>query len=239
MQVSDATYRFGSTQNGTRETHHGVEFPNKAGTPVLAVAAGQVIFAGNDDVATLAWVPKFYGNVVVIRHFFAGTPLPIFTLYAHLQDVYSHEGERVLAGQAIGSVGSTGTAVGSHLHFEVRLGANRYANVQNPILWLMPISGHGVLAGKVVDTAGKLVAIELNVQPYKDGALHLEPYTALTTYETKELPVSSDPVVQENFAAGDIPAGQYRVSLVWQGKLFEQSVSVQAGRLTYITFVVK
>lgn len=41
----EASYRYGSTQNGQREVHHGVEFINKAGIPVLAAADGTVVFA--------------------------------------------------------------------------------------------------------------------------------------------------------------------------------------------------
>src|SRR5690349_18876452 len=36
----DETYLYASTANGTREPHHGVEFPNKSGTPVYAAAEG-------------------------------------------------------------------------------------------------------------------------------------------------------------------------------------------------------
>src|SRR5512133_1448811 len=45
----EPTYRYGSTANGTREPHHGVEFPNESGTPVYAAARGIVVFAGSDQ----------------------------------------------------------------------------------------------------------------------------------------------------------------------------------------------
>ena len=44
----DVTYRFGSTQGGRREPHHGVEFLNSHGTPVFAAGEGMVIVAGSD-----------------------------------------------------------------------------------------------------------------------------------------------------------------------------------------------
>ena len=44
----DATYRFGTSQGGKREPHHGVEFLNGQSTPVLAAADGKVVFAGAD-----------------------------------------------------------------------------------------------------------------------------------------------------------------------------------------------
>ncbi len=64
--VIAATYRFGSTQEGQREPHHGVEMPAAAGTPVYAPAAGQVVFAGDDRNDHLGPYAGFYGNVVVI-----------------------------------------------------------------------------------------------------------------------------------------------------------------------------
>ena len=45
-QSVTGNYRFGSTLEGEREIHHGVEFSNPSGTPVLAAADGVVVFAG-------------------------------------------------------------------------------------------------------------------------------------------------------------------------------------------------
>ena len=39
-QQVEPSYAYGSTQNGKREPHHGVEFINAAGTPVLAAGNG-------------------------------------------------------------------------------------------------------------------------------------------------------------------------------------------------------
>ncbi|MEA2008958.1 MAG: hypothetical protein U9O54_07535, partial [Chloroflexota bacterium] len=44
----DFTYRYGSTQNGTRATHHGSDLVVECGTPVLAGADGEVVVAGGD-----------------------------------------------------------------------------------------------------------------------------------------------------------------------------------------------
>ena len=57
--------------------------------------------------------------------------------YAHLQQSsFVSEGDIVLAGQRIGTVGNTGNSSGAHLHFEVILWDDR----QNPQDYLPPLS---------------------------------------------------------------------------------------------------
>lgn len=126
----ERSYPYGSTQDGKREVHHGVEFYNPQGTPVLAATDGQVVFAGDDGQTLLAWVPALYGNVIVLEHLLAGEKL--YTLYGHLSRVGVSIGQAVKTGEPIGKVGASGTAIGSHLHFEVRRRANDYFSTRNP-----------------------------------------------------------------------------------------------------------
>ena len=56
-----------------------------------------------------------YGNYIKIKHYNG-----YYTLYAHLSEVYVKKGEKVVKGQIIGYMGSSGNANGKHLHFEVR-----------------------------------------------------------------------------------------------------------------------
>lgn len=104
------TSRFGFRTHpifGTRRLHAGVDFRGATGTPVLAAAAGTVVFAG----------PRSgYGNAVIIDHGGA-----LATLYAHQNRLSVATGAKVAAGQAVGTVGSTGFSTGPHLHFEARL----------------------------------------------------------------------------------------------------------------------
>jgi len=155
----EPTYRFGTTQGGRRDPHHGVEFLNPYGTPVLAAADGIVVVAG-DDLQPISpegsWppvyygaYPNFYGNLVVIQHevplaiqqAVPEMPEPLYTLYGHLSEIGVKVGDKVHTGQEIGKVGMGGAATGSHLHFEVRLGVNDYLNSRNPELYLAPHTG--------------------------------------------------------------------------------------------------
>lgn len=88
--------------------HHGVDLAAPEHSPIRAIGAGQVIYA--DPYAG-------YGNVVVVRHHDGST-----SHYGHCHLIKVKTGQRVKAGQIVGTVGSTGISTGPHLHFEIRIG---------------------------------------------------------------------------------------------------------------------
>ncbi len=92
---------------GENGFHEGVDFPADAGTPVVAAASGKVVFAGEQ---------YQYGKMVKTDH---GNGL--VTRYAHASRLNVRDGDLVLRGQRVATVGSTGRSTGPHLHFEVRL----------------------------------------------------------------------------------------------------------------------
>jgi murein DD-endopeptidase MepM/ murein hydrolase activator NlpD len=97
---------FGQAGGSWSSGHHtGLDFAAATGTPVFAALAGKVVEAG--------WGGA-YGNHIIVRH-----DNGVETLYAHLNSTAVAKGERVLRGQRIGAVGSTGNSSGPHLHFEV------------------------------------------------------------------------------------------------------------------------
>ena len=254
----DPSYRFGSTQSRLRDPHHGVEFLNRTGTPVLAAADGKVVVAGTDLEPTSAhgvWpitfygpYSNFYGNLVVIEHAapaalvsaFPDIPLPVYTLYGHLSAIDVQPGQEVQAGQEIGKVGMAGIATGSHLHFEVRLGQNSYKASRNPELWLAPHSDsnnqpNGALAGRFLnsyDANLELPSVVLQHLPSgPDGPSDFQ--ISMATYEESGL--SGQPPYLESFGAGDLPAGWYRVTFPMNG-LRKELVQVFPGQLTVLTF---
>jgi len=233
----ESTYRYGSTQNNLREPHHGVEFANPFGTPVLAAADGEVVFAGSDDKADLSPWSDFYGNAVVIKHSFAEQDL--FTLYGHLSKIDVATGDVITRGTKIGEVGTAGAAIGSHLHFEVRLYDNTYGSTRNPELWLIPGQENGALAIRITGGSGGFIPVALNVQViFLDGSR--KSIAQPEAYDFREkLPVSSDEVYEENYSLGDLPAGDYRLSFVLLGKLHERFIEIEPGLLTLVEIAIK
>ena len=124
--------------------HEGVDFPVKAGTPVLAAKAGTIIRVDNaftewtpaqeqaafDAAQAIGYTPSatldhLRGRQVWIDHGNA-----IVTRYAHLRSTAPlREGETVTQGQVIGEAGSSGYSDGGpHLHFEIRVGEDFYGD---------------------------------------------------------------------------------------------------------------
>lgn len=89
------------------EVHHGIDVAAPAGARVVAAQAGTVA-TGYD--AT-------YGTYVLI------VGGGFVTLYGHLERAAVRAGQRVEAGQGIGTVGNEGLSTGSHLHFGLAVGA--------------------------------------------------------------------------------------------------------------------
>lgn len=238
----DTASRFGTLRKGLRDAYHGVQFLNSTGTPVLAAAAGDVIVAGDDSQTVYGTRQNQYGNLVIIEHSLPGVDVPVYTLYAHLSEVHVKAEGDVQAGQQIGLVGMTGSALGSTLYFEVRLGENSYAAARNPELWLQLLSDDagqlaGALAGRIVDGDGNYVPVPNilveNVRSAGQGIRQLY----LKTYVNKKLMGASP--LQESFAAADLPEGTYQLSFYYNNQLYQREVEVQPGMLTMVSFTVK
>jgi murein DD-endopeptidase MepM/ murein hydrolase activator NlpD len=236
------TDRFGSYQQKTRRALNGVYFLNSSGTPVLAAADGEVVFAGNDQEVPQGPVRDMYGNLVIIQHRLPGVERPVYTLYAHLSEIAVETGEIVQAGQEIGAVGMSGNAAGSTLYFEVRLGENSYQNARNPELWLEPLpdeSGQpqGALAGRVLDVKGNFLKIT-NIVLERLAGPGLPAIDQIYTRTYTDSRMQGLSPWKETFAAGDLPAGEYQIS-IWMDGMKQRVVKVQPGKLTVVTMTIK
>ena len=92
---------------GTAAMHAGVDIPGSIGTPIYATADGMVSRSERAG---------GYGNLIEVDH-----GRGIATRYGHLSKIMVAPNTRVVRGQLIGLMGSTGRSTGSHLHYEVRI----------------------------------------------------------------------------------------------------------------------
>lgn len=95
---------FGVSQG---QRHDGIDIVAPEGTPVLAAAAGKVIYSDNGI--------SGYGNLVIVEHAGGFT-----SVYAHNRRNLVRVEQQVKQGQPLAEVGNTGRADGYHLHFEIR-----------------------------------------------------------------------------------------------------------------------
>jgi murein DD-endopeptidase MepM/ murein hydrolase activator NlpD len=108
VESYDLTARFGAVSGLWSTSHTGLDFAAPTGAPIRAVSDGVVTQVGYDGA---------YGNKTVLR-LPDGTEL----WFCHQTATAVGVGEKVAAGDVIGTVGATGNVTGPHLHLEVRRG---------------------------------------------------------------------------------------------------------------------
>lgn len=122
----DLIYGFGPERrpNGTVIRWNGIGISAPTGTPVRAVKAGTVAYAGPFE---------GYGPTVMLSH---GDGF--YTLYLYLEDIGVVEGRTVAAGQVVGTVGGADTPEGPHVEFQIRapLDGRGTPQAQDPLRWL-------------------------------------------------------------------------------------------------------
>lgn len=99
--------KFGPKANGVH--NDGVNIKADFGTPIKSVAEGKVVYVGSEL--------RGYGNLVIIKH-----PNNWLTAYAHNDETYVAKNQKVIKGEVIATVGSTGNVKTPQLHFGLRKG---------------------------------------------------------------------------------------------------------------------
>jgi lipoprotein NlpD len=84
----------------------GIDIAGKAGQPVVASAAGRVVYAGSGL--------RGYGKLIIVKH-----NNTFLSAYAHNREIAVKEGQQVAKGQKIAEMGDT-DADQVKLHFEIR-----------------------------------------------------------------------------------------------------------------------
>lgn len=224
-------YRFGMTFDGKLAPHHGDDIGGGPGTAVGAAGAGTVFWAGDDLAQVFGTKTNFYGNLVVIQMNDAWNGHTLFTLYGHLSEVKVQVGQQVNTGDLIGLTGDTGVAYGPHLHFEVRQddpfgSVSYFSNVRNPELWVKPNPGASVIAGRVINSAGRFVPGARVFLQCKDALRFVD------TYWDQGTP--PDDVLMENFAISDIPNGNCNLETTIRGKLYRTSIYAEPGKVNFV-----
>lgn len=232
----DQTYTYGSTMGGNFQQHQGVEFNVPEGTPIHAIGDGEVAFAGEAEAGALT---------VVIRHDEPIEGQTVWSTYFHNSELLVETGQRVAERDPIARAGNTGRATNDHLHLEIHTTPadadpsvvvspeERYPPfTRNPQLWIDPLPGTGVIAGRVFDGSGNPMP---GARVY--GVTKPEPTeTPFSFAETYEDRANPDPVFGEHFAIGDVPAGVYVLGVQIDEAKVWRMVRVVEDRVTEVEF---
>jgi murein DD-endopeptidase MepM/ murein hydrolase activator NlpD len=103
-----------------QQTHLGEDLASLVNSPV---------YAGNRGAVVLAEPLGIYGQTVILDH-----GLGVFSSYSHLSKIDAKVGDRVEKGAVLGRTGTTGLAVGDHLHFAINL----QGEFVDPLEWWDP-----------------------------------------------------------------------------------------------------
>lgn len=140
--------------DGSLRRHSGIDIAIPEGTPVTPIAAGKVLYSGQQH---------GYGNMVIVRH-----DDGMITIYAHHSRNCVKTGDRVNKSTRIAYSGSTGRSTGPHLHFEA------WQNGRNVTEAFLPsFAGHRISEGsdaslektnlrKVIMSDGTILFIEVS-----------------------------------------------------------------------------
>lgn len=132
MPVQEGKYRV-SSGFGARwgSMHRATDFAAPVGTPIRAVASGEVTHAGGGLAGRSP-------NLIAIKSEIDGETVEIW--YNHMFDdgVFVAEGDIVNVGDIIGEVGNNGNSTGPHLHLEVHVGNidDPNGSAVDPLAWL-------------------------------------------------------------------------------------------------------
>ncbi len=228
-------YPYGSDGSGRYLLHNGLDSADEEAPLAIAPAAGTVIVARDDLDELFGWRCDWYGQLIVIELDQRQDGLPVYILFGHITDVQVGEGQRVERGDPVARQGTAGAAVVPHLHIEVRVGANAFDATRNPLLWLEPWSGSGIIAGRLIDPDGRAwqgVTMTL-IDP--EGELQ----NTWTYLADPDHLINPEPALGENFVFGPIAAGSYVLYTRIQGVEYRQEVEVTAGTITTVEVVTE
>ena len=176
------------------------------GAPVTATAHGVVLFARDFH---LGW-----GNVVIVRHAYreGGQTAYVDSLYGHLDAILVREGQQVVRGQKVGTIGNNHGMYSAHLHFELRknlrIGMARSAFARDFTNYWDPtqfIAQHGRLEG-----GGRMASVPINTFVAYNGPADLAAATAEAGGAARS-PLTPNPNAQPSATSHLRPRSVYKV----------------------------
>lgn len=192
---------------GDGRSHNAIDIAAPEGTPVIASMSGTVVKAYTSCPYNYAKTGNCpcggclnLGNYVYIQHSYNGKNY--ISRYGHFTDVNVAVGDKVKAGDVIGTVGSTGRSTGFHLDFQIYEGSLsgfvKYIDpLKNP--FLQPIEGLNANAASTsccYTYVDEVYAILNEESDYKDDCKveSLSNYdgTALKSCSVMSMPCTSD-----------------------------------------------
>lgn len=128
--------------------HNGIDmkYKDRSVKDVVAAADGEVTLAGGNR-------SSGYGVRVHIKHTTSTGSALCTTTYNHLERVYVKVGQKVMAGQAIGLEGTTGSSTGNHLHFECKLPDGKFIDPEPLINGSLTVAGATAPNGDAVESS--------------------------------------------------------------------------------------
>lgn len=224
-------YRYGGiTPAWEGVVHTGIDIDAHLSSPVRAAAPGRVVWAGYGLYAGKFDSKDPYGIAVTLEHEFGFQGEKLYTIYAHMSEVFVEPNQMVNTGDILGLVGETGATTGPHLHFEVRWKQNMFNCTLNPELWVAPPQGWGVLVGRVMNTSGSLYTSQDVIIQRSDRKQDW----IVRTYGDKY--AHGDPYFGENLVLSDLPAGDYIILIEYDKVTYKYNITINAGTVNYFRF---
>jgi murein DD-endopeptidase MepM/ murein hydrolase activator NlpD len=230
-------FPYGYDAGGRYLIHNGLDVAEPFGTPILAMADGTVVVAGDDFNRLYGWRCDWYGHLVVLELDQRWLDQPVYLLYGHVLEIAVEVGQHVNRGEQVAEVGIGGAATIPHLHFEVRVGSNEFSSTRNPLLWVHPPTTRGLIVGRIVDPEGRpWQGVAINALGKSEGT---ENYTTWSYLGDPQNLINPDEIYAENFVFGDVRPGRYEIYVLLQGQAYKVEVEVTAGELTTVEIVTE
>ena len=112
---------------GTITSRYGLREPETPTVPKNHTGIDIAVNEGTVFIASMSGIVEKVSSEGDLGNHFKIVNDDVATVYAHCSKIYVKEGDKVLQGQKIGEVGSTGNSTGPHLHFEIKKD-NRYVD---------------------------------------------------------------------------------------------------------------